>query len=114
MKEIKQVPAIALTNSGPSKVSKIFTMGEWLEVAINSNPLFGKGFKNIALGMKLLSTVQDQEGKENYTFEDADFAKLKDSVEACEWNPAVAFQLFPFHEAIEAATDPKAPEAPAE
>jgi len=105
MKRIKIVPTVEVEGIDGKK--EAFPMSKWLETAIKATKLFGQGFSNIATGMKLMKAIETQmvEGAEHLKIEDADFAKLKDAVNMCEWNPNVAFQIFDYFKAVEEAED---------
>jgi len=80
-----------------------YPFGGFLRTAIEGNPLYGKGYKNIGRGKFLHDIVKTQCEGEELVLESADYDEIFSCVEGLQLHGKISFQIIEYYKAFRRA-----------
>jgi len=100
-----QVPSpIKVSVNNPDVIRTISLFDLMNETWLNNQAVFGDSIASLRISMKLHNIFEKAKVGDVVAVEDADYAKLKLSVETSSYNPTVARQLLPFIDIVLSAS----------
>jgi hypothetical protein len=101
LRQVRSVGAETVTVEGDLS----WTFADFLQLSLDEYAPLGRGLKQIRQAVRISGILEKLNGAKEFQMEDADFAVVKEAVEARGWNAGVARRLLPFFEAVDKARD---------